>query len=188
VDLTLKQAPHMSSTVQLHSWWSLSDALRRQVLGLQIDPVQIEYAGTIERAILSLGETEDENMAGLAILRSGEGVGFVVLKRGDKAPAWAAPGWAVVSAMRVDRRQQGGGVGSQALVALSPWLRQHWPECHTLALAVDEENARGIKAYTRAGFADAGQREQGRIGWVRYMHKPVSAQGSHEVSQVTPRC
>jgi RimJ/RimL family protein N-acetyltransferase len=167
------------TAIQLQSWWLLSDPLRRQVLNLEIEPAQIEYAGTIERAITNLGEIENQSVAGLAILRSGEVVGFVVVKRRESAPAWAPPEAAVVSAMRVDRRQQGGGVGSQALVAVSSWLGEHWPECRTLALSVDEENLRGIKAYARAGFEDTGKRDQGRIGWVRYMNKSLGGHAAN---------
>lgn len=170
----------MPQALQLQSWWSLEDVLRRQVLALHIDPEQVEYAGTIQRAVTTLGHEENQNVAGLALLRPNEAVGFLVLKRGDSAPTWATAGMAVVSAMRVDLRHQGGGVGSQALLALPPWLGEHWPACSTLALSVDEQNTRGIRAYARAGFKDTGKREHGRIGWVRYMHKALHGRATSE--------
>ena len=168
----------MSSHLQLQSWWSLGDKNRQQVLNLQIDPVQVEYAGSIDRAVAALGNEENQDVAGLTILRSDDVLGFFVLKIRSKAPAWASSDTAVVSAMRVGVRHQGGGVGSQALLAVPQWLTEHWPECTTLALSVDEENVRGIRAYARAGFEDTGRREQGRIGWVRYMKKVLRSGAS----------
>jgi ribosomal protein S18 acetylase RimI-like enzyme len=166
----------MSPPIELLSWWSLSSSQREAVLALQVSPIQIEYAGPIERAVASIGDSASENLAGIAVLRAEEVVGFLVLKRNDKAPTWAGPGMAVVSALRVDQRCQGGGIGSQALLSLESWVHAYWPESTVIALSVDEENSRGIAAYVRAGFIDWGKREQGRIGWVRYMSKPVRIQ------------
>lgn len=98
-----------------------------------------------------------------------------VIKRGSSAPAWAGARAAAISAMRIDVSQQGKGLGSAALQALAAWLRRHWPESGELTLSVDEENQLARGAYAKAGFVDLGIREEGRIGWVRYMSKPVEA-------------
>jgi RimJ/RimL family protein N-acetyltransferase len=122
------------------------------------------------------GEKEvSEDLVGLAIVLEDAAVGFLVLKRRSRAPSWASPNSAIVSGMRIDQRIQGSGVGSRALTLLSEWLRHHWPETKEISLSVDELNTRGIKAYSRAGFKDLGQRVQGRIGWVRYMRKPLQS-------------
>jgi RimJ/RimL family protein N-acetyltransferase len=75
--------------------------------------------------------------------------------------------------MRIDLSMQGRGIGSATLQALPSWVAEHWPESHELILSVDEENAAARRAYAKAGFADHGIREQGRIGWVRYMSKAI---------------
>jgi RimJ/RimL family protein N-acetyltransferase len=38
-------------------------------------------------------------------------------------------------------------------------------------LAVDEENGAARRSYEKAGWIETGIREQGRIGWVRYMNR-----------------
>ncbi|WP_431266449.1 GNAT family N-acetyltransferase [Roseateles chitinivorans] len=111
-------------------------------------------------------------VTGLAIVEQ-QIVGFLVLKRGASLPAWAQASDAVISAMRIDLAHQGKGFGTLALRAVFDWVRQQWPEAARLVLSVDEGNTPGRRAYEKAGFIDAGVREQGRIGWVRYMARTL---------------
>lgn len=163
----------MGPSVSLKTWQALSTAEREAVLSLTVDSRQIEFAGTVGRSVEDCRAAQTDDVAGLATFRGDRVVGFLVLKRGKRAPAWARPGAAVVSAMRIDRSCQGQGLGSAALQSVLVWTAEHWPESSELTLSVDEENHSARRAYVRAGFVDLGKREQGRIGWVRYMSRPV---------------
>jgi RimJ/RimL family protein N-acetyltransferase len=160
--------------VELRQWSELSAHQRDQVKLLTISSQQIEYAGAAEAQIQSVENGSGTDLVGLAILQHEAIVGFLVLKRASMAPKWAPPGAAVISGMRIDAAHQGRGLSRMALLQLPAWLRSHWMECTVLGLSVDEENHQGIRAYAAAGFEDLGQRIQGRIGWVRYMSKPLS--------------
>ncbi len=159
--------------VDLLQWSELSESQRAQAKSLVISSQQIEYAGAVEAQIQSVENESGPDLVGLAITQREVVVGFLALKRGSKAPKWAAPSAAVVSGMRIDATQQGQGLGQLTLLRLADWLATHWTECTELSLSVDEENTRGIRTYSAAGFEDLGQRIQGRIGWVRYMSKPL---------------
>lgn len=163
----------MSSFVSLKRWQLLSPSEQAAVLGLAVTSQQIEFAGTVERSVESCKANQDNQIVGLAIFENQTVVGFLVLKRGASAPSWANPTSATVSAMRIDLSCQGKGIGSAALRALSPWVAENWPESPLLTLSVDEENQSARSAYAKAGFVDHGIREQGRIGWVRFMSKSV---------------
>lgn len=138
---------------------------------LDISAQQSEYAGTVDRAITHCLADSQDDVAGLAIEVQAHIVGFLLLKRRSKAPDWAIPTAVTITAMRIDQARQGQGLGAAALLALPHWLAQNWPESQSLALSVDEANAAGIRAYTKAGFQDHGVRKQGRIGWERLMSK-----------------
>lgn len=156
-------------------WADLSAGEQAQVRALRISADQVEYAGTIERAIDKVVDGQGDELAGLAIRRGTEIVGFIVLARRSKAPDWAEREAAVVSAMRIGEQHQGRGFGAAALHALADWVRRHWPQVHALSLSVDEGNAAGIRAYQKAGFVDHRERVAGRIGWVRYMSRLIGA-------------
>lgn len=159
------------------AWPQLTPGQQAEVRGLAISDDQVEYAGAGPKQVSAVEAGSGDDLVGLAILADGHAVGFLVLKRRSQAPAWAAPEDAVVSGMRIDQRVQGTGLGSGALALLPHWLREHWPGCPAIALTVDETNLRGIHAYRRAGFEEHGEREVGRIGWVRRMRLIVGAPG-----------
>jgi RimJ/RimL family protein N-acetyltransferase len=163
----------MSPSVTLRRWQRLSPSEQTAVLRLTVTSQQSEFAGTVERSVEACQADQGDQVAGLAIFQGRSIVGFLVLKRGAKAPAWASSKAAVVSAMRIDVSMQGRGIGSATLQALPSWVAENWPESRELTLSVDEENASARRAYAKAGFADHGVREQGRIGWVRYLSKTI---------------
>jgi RimJ/RimL family protein N-acetyltransferase len=165
----------MHAPVTLMAWPRLTPDQQAQVRGLAISDEQVEYAGTGDRQLAAVEADSGDDLVGLAVLCDERAVGFLVLKRRSRAPAWAAPEDATVSGMRIDQRAQGRGLGSAALALLPQWLREHWPHCPAIVLTVDEANLRGIKSYRRAGFEDQGLREMGRIGWVRRMRLPLAA-------------
>lgn len=163
----------MVPSVSLKQWQLLSSSEQEAVLRLSVTSQQVEFAGTVERSVESCRSDQGDQVVGLAILDGQQVVGFLVLKRGSCAPSWANPRAATVSAMRIDRSCQGRGIGSCALRALPSWVAENWPESPVLVLSVDEDNQAARCAYVKAGFVDQGTREQGRIGWVRYMSRPV---------------
>ncbi len=156
------------------TWEQLSSEQRLQAESLSITQAQIEYAGSVAKQLKVIAAESGVDMVGLAILDQEVVVGFLALKRRTKAPHWATPNAAVISGMRIDQSVQGRRLGTAALTELPTWVGQNWPECTELSLSVDEDNAQAIRAYSNAGFADLGQRAQGRIGWVRYMSKPLA--------------
>jgi len=160
-------------SIELVRWHDLEDDARSDIRQLDLDERQIEYAGTTDVAIAICERDSAGDVAGLALRSGAQWVGFLLLKRRSKAPEWAVPGAATITAMRVHRLRQGQGIGTAALLALPAWLAANWPESSSLALSVDEENVAAIRVYAKAGFVDRGLRAPGRIGWVRYMTRPI---------------
>lgn len=159
----------MQENPELKTWQQLSSAQQAQVRAIRISAEQIEFAGCGAKQLEAVESHTSDQQAGLAILDGQTAVGFLVLKRGSTLPPWAPLGAALISGMRIDSAQQGRGLGSAALVLLRAWVKRHWQDCDELLLTVDEENHGGIKAYRRAGFAEIGKPEPGRIGLVRTM-------------------
>ncbi|PPC75222.1 hypothetical protein C4K68_21530 [Pokkaliibacter plantistimulans] len=170
----------MNSIVLLKHWQSLSPIEQAAVLNLNVTVQQIEFAGTVERSVQTCQEDQVNEVAGLAIMQENSVAGFLLLRRGSSAPLWAGSGVVAISAMRIDLSQQGKGLGSAALRAVPDWLVAHWPESKEIRLSVDEDNQLARNAYARAGFADLCIREEGRIGWVRYMSRPVERANARE--------
>ena len=166
-----RQAP---AALALARWQSLDAGQREAVLALHIPPDQMEFAGSIERAVAACDTASPDEVAGLAILEADAVVGFVVLSRGPRSPDWAPPDAVALTAMRVDARQQGRGLGKASLAGVAAWLREHWPAQSVLALCVDEENHAGRRAYAAAGFAEYQAPRPGRIGMVRYLARPLA--------------
>jgi len=162
--------------VHLVHWWALSVEFKATVRALRVTSEQVEYAGTVEAAVAQCEAEQSSEVLGLAIVAGGAVVGFLLLKLGSKAPQWVPSNAAVISAMRVSVEYQGQGIGTRALEALPSWVQQHCPAIHSLVLSVDEENTAAIRSYAKAGWVDQGTRIQGRIGWVRYMSRPVFEQ------------
>jgi len=153
----------------LAAWQALDSQQRAAVALLQISPEQIEYAGTVARAIEACEADDGREVLGIALQHGATVVGFLACKRGKAAPAWAPVGAAVISGLRIDAHWQGKGMATAALRLLPTWLAQHWPESRQIVLSVDEDNLAGIRAYEKAGWVDMGVRVEGRIGWVRQM-------------------
>lgn len=160
--------------MELLPWDRLSPTQQAAVRSLHIDDTQVEYAGTIERAIAATEADTAGDVAGLAMQVDGEIVGFVVMRRRAALGAWAAPEAAALTGMRVDRPHQGRGLGTQALHALADWVARHWPGCTHVALQVDDANATGRRAYERGGFTAASEPTAGRIGPVWLMTRPLT--------------
>lgn len=159
--------------VELADWRTLAPTEREAVLRIEIDADQVEFAGTIARSIAACEAGDPAAVAGLAIRVDGEAVGWVLLKRGASAPDWVGAGDVVISGLRIDRRQQGRGLGALALAALAAWVARHWPKAGHLVLRVDEGNIAGIRAYEKAGWREVGERRVGRVGVERTMARAL---------------
>lgn len=158
-------------TLSLERWQSLDSLQRQGVLALHVSDEQLEFCGSVERAVSVCESAKLDEVAGLAVLRGRHPVGFFVLSRGAKLPDWAPHGAVALTAMRIDSRHQGQGFGKVAMALLAVWVAHHWPTNAILALCVDDENVAGRRAYAAAGFVEYAEPRQGRIGIVRYLSK-----------------
>ncbi|MGA3249646.1 MAG: GNAT family N-acetyltransferase [Paraburkholderia sp.] len=163
----------MAHVIRIVRWEELSPSQKIDVENLKISDQQIEYAGPTRRTVEACISDLTGDIQGAAIFDGEVIVGFLVLKRRSAAPSWASTGAAVISALRVDLRVQGLGIGTAALQRLPEWLLTHWADTASIMLSVDEENETGRRSYAKAGWLDLGTRDTGRIGWVRYMKRDV---------------
>lgn len=61
----------------------------------------------------------------------------------------------------IDIAYQGQGYGKKALLLFLDFLKQQYPHCHSVCLAVHPENVRAQRLYTSVGFQPAGDDLEG---------------------------
>jgi RimJ/RimL family protein N-acetyltransferase len=132
----------------------LVDALRPAVLAMEIDPRLARFSGP-PRATVPMADT-DRARESVVILRDGVPVGYFHLDRNSVPGAPAGPEILGLRALMIDRRAQGEGIATAAMLALPSYVRERFPDHRTVALTVNVDNPAAIAAYTRAGFVDAG--------------------------------
>ncbi|WP_293914877.1 GNAT family N-acetyltransferase [Deinococcus sp.] len=156
IQLELAQLGHAASLATLH-----------------LSAGQLEFTARPE---LVLAQTQDDpQRLPVVIVDGAEVVGFFALSAGphcDKYLSEPDPQAVALSALSVDSRQQGRGVGTAAMLALPAFLARPdvaatFPQARRVVLVVNGRNPAARRVYERAAFGVIGERE-GPIGrqWV----------------------
>lgn len=107
----------------------------------------------------------DKNQHPVVILQGKNPVGFFVLHSGDRVKAYTDnPRALLLASLSIDATSQGKGYGKSGMVLMRGFVRQHFPECNEVVLAVNHKNLPAQQLYKRAGFVDTGRRKIGTIG------------------------
>lgn len=148
----------------------LTRADHDKVRHIEVAPEQVVYSGTVDMAFSS----EEAGVDFYAIQQAGRAVGF--FKIDVKYPQtydFARSGDLGLRAFMVDHRQQGRGIGSQALRILPPLLRRTYPEAQALVLTVNMRNQAAVRTYLNCGFKDTREIHEGGLAGPQYVLRLV---------------
>lgn len=144
------------------------------VRALRVDAAQYAFIGDVEANLIDT--QAHPHSEAMAILAGDEVVGFyrVDLRPGVVAGCEYGSGCALLRSMLIDRRHQGRGLGTRAILACCADLARRHPQLRTLALTVNCANPAAIAAYANAGFVDSGRLDfGGRAGPQRVMFRAL---------------
>ncbi|MND90343.1 GNAT family N-acetyltransferase [Pseudomonas sp. Hg3Tf] len=155
--------------VQLTDYRDLSQTQRDQLIDIEVHPEQRHFAGDISSALYILLSVDSDDMRGVVVLLDSVPQAFLLLQRGAFLPAWAEADAAMLSALQVDRRQQGQGLGRFCMTALPSLVRTVWPDVGRLQLSVDLDNHAALAFYQATGWTYTGDGYRARRGFERQM-------------------
>ena len=122
-----------------------------QVEGLVIAEEQIQFAGTAEDFLDDRSETVHPHV----VLNDNRVIGFFKIDTHyPKAYPFCTPHSLGLRAFALDKNQQGKGLGTAAMKALKPYLKQNYPDFPRIYLTVNCRNPGAFRCYIKAGFLD----------------------------------
>lgn len=149
-------APCRDFAVQLTDYRDLNQAQQAQLLDIAVHPEQRRFAGDIASALYILLSVDSDDMCGLVLLVDAVPRGFMLLQRGAFLPPWARVDAVILSALQIDCRVQGRGLGRFCMMALPDRVRALWPDMRCLMLSVDADNAGAVAFYRATRWVDSG--------------------------------
>lgn len=101
----------------------------------------------------------------IVILHGGEPVGFFLLHTTDRVKAYSSNSKAMLlTALSINHTEQGKGFAKQAMCLLEEFVKNEFPNCDEIVLAVNHKNISAQQLYLKVGFQDTGKRKDGPIG------------------------
>jgi RimJ/RimL family protein N-acetyltransferase len=117
----------------------VNEITRDAVLALEVLPEHVAFSG-LPSETLPLAESDPFRIA-MAVLESGQAIGFFVLCWGDQIAHFASsPQTMGFLAFLIDARAQGKGFGTAVFTSLQEFLLEHHPEFTELNLTVNTKN------------------------------------------------
>ena len=131
--------------------------LAAAVRALRADAAQYAFVGDVQANLIDI--QAHPHSEAMAVLAGDEVVGFyrVDLRPGTIAGCDYGNACALLRSLLIDRRRQGRGLGTRALLACCADLERRHPRLRLLALTVNCANPAAIGAYRNAGFEDSGR-------------------------------
>ena len=123
------------------------------VAGVQVEPDQVRFSGTVAQAF----EDNEDGVDFHAILSGGEVIGFFKIDRKyHESYGFARATELGLRAFMIDRNQQGKGYATSAVAELGSYLPDQYPDRDAVVLTVNFQNPAAIRCYLKGGFDDSG--------------------------------
>ncbi|CEI81974.1 putative N-acetyltransferase YbbJ [Oceanobacillus oncorhynchi subsp. incaldanensis] len=106
-----------------------------------------------------------EGQYGVMIMNHGEPVGFFLLHQTDRVKEYTDnPHAILLTALSIDQAHQRKGYARKGMRLLEDFVKDTFPECDEIILAVNHKNTAAQKLYQQVAFADTGIRKEGPKG------------------------
>ena len=134
-------------------------------------PIEQERFTALPKDMLEVTEERQP----IVILHHSTPVGFFVLNSGDRVLEYTDnPNALLLTAFSIDQNHQGKGYAKGGLQQINTLVKNCFPQCNEIVLAVNHKNISAQKVYGKVGYQDTGKRKIGKLGEQYIMSYPIS--------------
>lgn len=141
-------------------------------LNYALDENQLQYTSTVEKALARINGRNDGKEFAVTIFEAEKPAGFFVLDFGeDKLDLTDNEKSVLLRSLSINPGLQGKGIGKTAMHKVDGFVRENFPHCDEIVLAVNQKNIYAYHIYLKAGYLYDGKTRTGRSGPQYLMYK-----------------
>ena len=134
-------------------------------LAYDLDENQSMFTSSVENALHRIKERNDGKAFPITIFLDDKKVGFFVLDFGnDKFPLSENQKCVLLRSLSINPDFQGKGIGKASMLKIEAFVRENFPDCNEVVLAVNEKNTLAFELYLKTGYLYEGKIIEGRVG------------------------
>ena len=137
-------------------------------LDFDLNEIQSHYSALPKLALERIEErnqNDDFFVYPVTVLDGEHIVGFFVLDfGGDKFEFTANPESVLLRSLSINPKFQGKGIGSNVMISLDYFIKEHFHDCREIVLSVNERNTSALGIYLKTGYHLTGKIKEGRSG------------------------
>ncbi|MBB6372342.1 GNAT family N-acetyltransferase [Chryseobacterium shigense] len=143
-------------------------------LNYSLNENQLQYTSMVEKALKRIEERNDGKEFPVTIFKDEKPAGFFVLDFGeDKLDLTENEESVLLRSLSINPCLQGKGIGNTAMQKVDSFVRENFPDCSEIVLAVNQKNISAYHIYLKAGYLYDGKTRIGRSGPQYLMHKKI---------------
>lgn len=130
-----------------------------------LDENQSMFTSSAEKALKRIKERNDGRAFPVTVFLNERRVGFFVLDFGnDKFEMTENRSGVLLRSLSVNPEFQGKGIGKESMLKIDSFVREQFPECEEIVLAVNQNNHSAFQLYLKTGYIYDGKIIEGRSG------------------------
>jgi len=139
-----------------------------------LDEQQSQFTAMPEATLEIIKEKNTGDKFPVTIFYQNKAVGFFVLDFGaDKFELTENENSTLLRSLSINPDYQGKGVGKTSMIILSDFVKDHFPGCDEVVLAVNFNNKSAYDLYLKCGFEDDGKTRQMSKGSQNLLSKKI---------------
>lgn len=139
-----------------------------------LDELQSQFTAMPKATLEIIKEKNTGDKFPVTIFYQDKAVGFFVLDFGeDKFELTENENSTLLRSLSINPDYQGKGIGKTSMIILSDFVKDSFPECDEIVLAVNFNNKSAYDLYLKCGFEDQDKTRQMSKGWQNLLSKKI---------------
>lgn len=139
-----------------------------------LDEQQSQFTAMPKATLEIIKEKNTGDKFPVTIFYQDKAVGFFVLDFGaDKFELTENENSTLLRSLSINPDYQGKGIGKTSMIIVSDFVKDNFPECDEIVLAVNFNNKSAYDLYLKCGFEDKGKTRQMSKGWQNLLSKKI---------------
>ncbi|WP_379966029.1 GNAT family N-acetyltransferase [Epilithonimonas sp. UC225_85] len=139
-----------------------------------LDEQQSRFTAMPKATLEIIKEKNTGDKFPISIFYQNKAVGFFVLDFGkDKFELTENENSTLLRSLSINPDYQGKGIGKTAMIVLSDFVKENFPDCDEVVLAVNFNNKSAYNLYLKCGFRDEGKSREMIKGFQHLLSKRI---------------